>query len=108
MLQGVISRSNINIKDSTVTTTVTSLFYLAGASAIFLPFYHCVIAYFLLFIYLGYYVKSVTSSFWFASQFEHPVLITAWAIDSSNILYTNEALLTTLSKSVAFLHTDFN
>lgn len=78
------------------------MIYLAGASAIFLPFYHCVIAYSLLFIYLGSPIKSVTSSFWSSSQFQHPVLNTAWAIDSSNILYENEVLSTTCSKSVAF------
>lgn len=81
---------------------MTLIIYLAGASAIFLPFYHCVIVYFLLFIYLGSPIKSVTSSFWSSSQFQHPVLITAWAIDSSNILYENEVLSTTCSKSVAF------
>lgn len=102
MLQGVISRSNINIKNSTVTSIVTLLIYIAGASAIFLPFYHCVIAYFLLFIYLSSHIKSVTSSFWSSSQLQHPVLISAWAVDGSNILYENEALLTTCSKSVAF------
>lgn len=86
MLQGVISRSNINIKNSTVTTIVTLPIYLAEASAIFFPFYHCIIAYLLLLIYLGSHIKSVTSSVWSSSQFQHPVLITAWATDSSNIL----------------------
>lgn len=60
----------------------------------FFPFYHCVIAYYLSFISHSSHIKSVTSSFWSSSQFQHPVLITAWAIDSSNILYENKVLST--------------